>query len=80
MPLHRPALIATVVAAALMLGACAQTKLAIYTVKELNEYAAGPEQMGSYKVGDPYQVAGVWYYPAVDPDYDGCPARVHGTS
>ena len=23
-----------------------------------------------YKVGDPYEVAGVWYYPRVDPDYD----------
>ena len=23
-----------------------------------------------YKVGDPYQVAGIWYYPRVDPDYD----------
>lgn len=25
---------------------------------------------GSYKVGKPYQVAGVWYYPREQPDYD----------
>lgn len=25
---------------------------------------------GVYKVGSPYEVAGVWYYPAEDPDYD----------
>ena len=25
---------------------------------------------GAYKIGTPYQVAGVWYYPAVDPAYD----------
>ena len=25
---------------------------------------------GNYKVGKPYQVAGIWYYPEVDYDYD----------
>ncbi len=25
---------------------------------------------GIYKVGDPYSIAGVWYYPREDPDYD----------
>src|SRR5262245_45702836 len=25
---------------------------------------------GVYKVGNPYQISGVWYYPAVDYDYD----------
>ncbi len=29
-----------------------------------------PRQRGIYKVGDPYQVAGVWYYPKPDPSYD----------
>lgn len=27
-------------------------------------------QIGDYKVGRPYQIAGVWYYPKVDYDYD----------
>ena len=38
---------------------------------------AGPETRGQpsaryngYKVGQPYQVRGVWYYPKVQPDYD----------
>ena len=26
--------------------------------------------VGSFKVGKPYKVAGVWYYPAADPSYD----------
>lgn len=30
----------------------------------------GPGPGGSYKVGRPYQVNGVWYYPAEDPGYD----------
>jgi rare lipoprotein A len=25
---------------------------------------------GTYKVGDPYEIAGVWYYPREDPEYD----------
>ena len=29
-----------------------------------------PQTKGYYKVGKPYQVSGVWYYPAVDYDYD----------
>lgn len=29
-----------------------------------------PKAKGAYKVGQPYQVAGVWYYPREQPDYD----------
>ncbi len=29
-----------------------------------------PKAAGVYKVGEPYQVAGVWYYPREQPDYD----------
>ncbi len=29
-----------------------------------------PKAIGVYKVGEPYQVAGVWYYPREQPDYD----------
>jgi rare lipoprotein A len=31
---------------------------------------APPSTGGRYKVGDPYQVAGVWYVPKEQPDYD----------
>ena len=30
----------------------------------------GPANEGMYKVGKPYQVAGVWYYPSENPNYD----------
>jgi rare lipoprotein A len=31
---------------------------------------AAPSGAGRYKVGDPYQVAGIWYVPKEQPDYD----------
>ena len=50
----------------MLLGACAETQLAAAITKEIT-----PEQpTGTYKVGNPYQVNGVWYYPAEDPYYD----------
>lgn len=32
--------------------------------------ALGDQALGRYKVGDPYQVGGVWYVPAEQPGYD----------
>jgi rare lipoprotein A len=32
--------------------------------------APAPQGGGRYKVGDPYQVAGIWYVPHEQPDYD----------
>jgi rare lipoprotein A len=29
-----------------------------------------PPSAGVYKIGDPYQIGGVWYYPHEQPDYD----------
>ena len=29
-----------------------------------------PPNAGVYKVGDPYQIDNVWYYPREQPDYD----------
>ncbi len=50
----------------LMLGACAETQFAATVVKDIT-----PDQpAGTYKVGNPYQINGVWYYPAEDPYYD----------
>ena len=52
----------------LLLAACAETEVATRVVVEEPE----PVEVttgGKYKVGDPYQVAGVWYYPNVDYDY-----------
>ncbi len=53
----------------LLLGACAETEFVINTAKQI---AAPGEKdlLGDYKIGRPYQIAGVWYYPAVDYQYE----------
>jgi rare lipoprotein A len=61
---------ALLAAAGLTLAACVSTPAPA-------PVAAGPETRGQptsryngYKVGQPYQVRGVWYYPKAQPDYD----------
>jgi rare lipoprotein A len=54
------------VAGCALLASCAETQLATYAVKE----AGGQETQGGYKIGKPYQIQGVWYYPAEDFGYD----------
>ncbi len=51
---------------ALVLPACAETQFLIHTAKKLNPGRDG----GVYKVGEPYQINGVWYHPAEDYGYD----------
>jgi rare lipoprotein A len=52
--------------AGLLIGGCAETEAPV-TAKPL----ARPTQPKiGYKVGTPYQIDGVWYYPAVDYNYD----------
>ena len=64
-----PARALAVAAGCLLLGACAQTKplAPSYTVTEAAE---PPPPGGPYKVGKPYQIQGVWYYPAENYEYD----------
>lgn len=49
-----------------MLGACAETNIAATVIKEI----APPPPTGTYKVGSPYEINGVWYYPEENPYYD----------
>lgn len=58
-------------AAALALSACAETELALNTAKRIvpDSSQPGDRSQGAYKVGKPYQVNGVWYYPHVDYNY-----------
>jgi rare lipoprotein A len=51
----------------LVLSGCAETRLAVHAVKSMSP---PPTSRGTYKLGTPYQVDGVWYYPAVDETYD----------
>lgn len=53
---------------ALAAGGCAETQLVAHTAKQVaraTDQVAEPE----YKVGAPYQVDGVWYYPKADYEY-----------
>ena len=54
----------------LSLGACAEIQLAAFSAKEIAAHTEEPVNQGKFKVGDPYQVNGVWYSPAFDPGYD----------
>lgn len=66
---NRPiAVLAMAVAAGAVTG-CSETKLASHVIKEIRQPAEKPAA-GTYKVGKPYQINGIWYYPAEDYDYD----------
>lgn len=54
--------------AAMLLAGCAETRLVMHTAKRLN--GGEKAEAGHYKVGTPYQVAGIWYYPAENYSYD----------
>jgi rare lipoprotein A len=51
----------------LLLSGCAETTFVVNQSKGVGQ---APVPLSKYKVGNPYQVAGVWYYPAVDYNYD----------
>jgi len=62
---------------AVLLAGCAETQLVSHTVKVIDPPkpaakadAQPPKQPGIYKVGKPYQIDGIWYYPAEDFEYD----------
>lgn len=59
-------------AGALTLAGCAETKLAVHTAKELSGTATpavSTTGIGPFKVGNPYQINGVWYHPQEDYAY-----------
>ncbi len=58
-----------VVAASVLLNACATTELVFHTAKKIGGDAPTGREGAVYKVGTPYEISGVWYYPAVDYDY-----------
>ena len=69
-PDRRRSLGATAAAlAALLIAGCAETTFIAQTAKTIGVGDDGPPPKAAYKVGKPYQIAGVWYYPAVDYDY-----------
>ena len=76
---------AALIVGALILSGCAETQLAVLAAKKIvnaedkkpsgklvttDETAPVGKRRGRYKVGDPYVIAGVTYYPEEDPSYD----------
>ena len=55
------------VLAVLALAGCTESELVIDQTKTIEDAPDGPV---TYKIGDPYQIDGVWYYPKVDYNYD----------
>src|SRR5688572_20643778 len=58
-----------------LLAGCAETEFAVDAMKgsgggKRPSVAKAPKSSGYYKVGSPYKIKGVWYYPEVDYDYD----------
>jgi rare lipoprotein A len=62
---HRLFTAAAIVAGALLLSGCSTTELVSHWVKKL-AWPGQQESAGSYKVGNPYRVGSVWYYPHED--------------
>ena len=53
---------------AFLITACAETQLVVHATKKLQPKVE--KKTGTYKVGDPYEINDVWYYPSVDYEYD----------
>ena len=54
----------------IFLSGCAETALVVHTAKEIAKVSKPTVAKGRYKVGTPYQIKNVWYYPKVEYDYD----------
>ena len=68
MKFRRCAFLLTTALAGTLLAGCAETTFAVNAAKQATREA--PKQQGIYKIGDPYQINGVWYYPAEDYAYN----------
>ena len=68
MKFRRCVLLLTTALAGSLLAGCAETTFAVNAAKQATRET--PKQQGIYKIGDPYQINGVWYYPAEDYAYN----------
>jgi len=67
------------VVASLAIVSCAETRLVVHAAKRISQSFDEPKassqdkkskQNGIYKIGKPYQIQGIWYYPEVNYQYD----------
>jgi rare lipoprotein A len=58
----------------LIIGGCAETEFLVSSAKRISGSAettvTKDSTPGRYKVGDPYKIGGIWYYPKVDYEYN----------
>jgi len=52
------------------LAACAETQFVAATVKRVSQKPEQQTTYDAYKIGKPYQIKGIWYYPKEDFGYD----------
>ena len=75
---RKPLLFASLALCVLAFAGCSEVKLALHVVKKINqETQEAPETrqlpqsaMNGYKLGSPYEIEHVWYYPNYDPHYN----------
>lgn len=60
--------IAVIFSPLVLIAGCSETQLVIHTAKKFARERTESDQ-GVYKVGKPYKIGRVWYYPAVDYKY-----------
>jgi len=53
----------------LLLSSCAELEFASHTAKQVRAPATDHTSAGTYKIGKPYEIGGIWYYPKVDYSY-----------
>jgi len=68
-------LVVPIIAVLMVLSGCAETQFVVHSAKRVvsaveDDDAASKQPAGRYKIGNPYQIQGVWYYPAEDYEYD----------
>jgi rare lipoprotein A len=63
-------LAAVLVGGLMALSGCAETALTVNTVKSLADSGGAAADKGRYKIGRPYEIAGRWYTPHEDFEYD----------
>lgn len=56
------------VAVLLLASSCAEVELVSHAAKQVQPSSQGRGE-GHYKIGNPYEIDGIWYYPAVDYNY-----------
>jgi len=54
----------------ILLSGCAETQFLIHTAKRVSRTDDAAPAAGRYKVGNPYQIDGIWYHPTEDYEYD----------